>query len=50
MVWGMRGVDRMTYLKPVPPTGPGNHRSDSNQAGHALERVASNQIRDSHSR
>ena len=32
----MRGVDRMTYLKPVPPTGPGNHRSDSNQAGHAL--------------
>jgi len=36
MMWGMRGVDLMTYLKPVPPTGPGNHRSHSNQAGHAL--------------
>ncbi len=33
---GMRGVDRMTYLKPLPPAGPRNHHPDGNQAGHAL--------------
>jgi len=33
---GVRGVDRMTYLKPVPPVSPGNHLSNGNQAGHAL--------------